>query len=313
MSKPVDDLTMLKILRIKHLESLDERMRSRHSDNLEERLKYLREGLAIPVSDKIITPNGTELTKEQFQEELRIVKWEQRDYRHRMHLEDWTIPSLDGIKFNPLYMNGHGPITVNGPHYERSSVQLTRCRIRTLGSVEFPPVVHTIALINNDITDLRGVIFPPCMHIWLGGNLITSLHGCTFSDEMPTLLDLQHNLISSFEDLNVAALPKRLSSINLEGNPIADGLSADEIEELHRKVLYRIMKERNRAKRPGPAIVSPPPASAPSLEQLDEISSSAVGGVAFDGFGGSKQKRRSSIRKLKRKKRKTNKMNKSRK
>ena len=325
MSKPVDELTRLKKIRIERLEGeLQEtqRQEQRQAQGLEfspwgppsrviqERIQYLREGLAIPVSDKIIgQEDGKERTKEQFQQELHVVKWERRDQRHFMRLEDWTIPSLDGFKFNPLYYNGVGPVTVGSTHYNSSYVILSRCRIRTLGSVEFPPVVHSIGLSDNDITDLRGVTFPPCMGLDLGGNLITSLRGCTFSDEMPTVLNLRDNLISKFEDLNVAALPKWLARIDLARNPISDGLSADELEELHRKVLYRIMKDRNRAKHPSPvAVCPPPPPSAPPLEPDDLLE----GNHAFGGplIGGSKQKTRTYVRKLKRKKGKTNKMNK---
>ena len=326
MSKPVDELTSLKILRIKRLEGAlqeTQRQEQRQAQGLEfspwgppsrviqERIKYLREGLAIPVSDKIIGQDGKERTKEQFQEELHHVPWSGREYQHRVHLEDWTIPSLDGFKFNPLYYNGVGPVTVGSAVYSSAIVNLSRCRIRTLGSVEFPPVVNSIGLIDNDITDLQGVTFPPCTRIHLGGNLITSLHGCTFTDsaEMaPEVLDLRDNLISKFEDLNVVALPKWLARINLERNPISDGLSADELEELHRKVLYRIMKDRNRAKHPSPVAVCPPPPSAPPPEPDDLLE----GNHAFGGplIGGSKQKTRTYVRKLKRKKRKTNKMNK---
>jgi hypothetical protein len=151
------------------------------------------------------------------------------------------------------------------------------------------------------------------MRISLAGNFITSLHGCTFTDsaEMAPELDLRDNLISKFEDLNVVALPKWLTRINLERNPISDGLSADGLEELHRKVLYRIMKDRNRAKRPIP---SPPPASAPPLEpgELSVEGPINTNSNVFNGDfnGGSKlttKKIRKSARKLKRKNQKTNK------
>jgi hypothetical protein len=143
------------------------------------------------------------------------------------------------------------------------------------------------------------------MTLGLGGNFISSLHGCKFSDEMATVIDLRDNLISTFEDLNVAALPKWLAKINLEGNPIVNGLSSDELEELHRKILYRIIKEHNRAKRPSHVTVSPPPPSAPPLEYDNLLDRPLEFGGPF--FGGSKQKTRKPERKLKRKNQKTNK------
>lgn len=318
MSKPVDELTRLKKIKIERLEGeLQETQRQEQrqrqelefnpratppSHAIQERIKYLREGLSRPVSDKIIGQDGKERTNEQFQQSLQ-------DQNSSVQLEDWTIPSLDGFKFRPLFYRGFGPITVDSQVYSSAFVNMSRCRIRTLGSVEFPPVVQSIGLSDNDITDLQGVTFPPCMGINLAGNLITSLRGCTFSDEMATVLNLRDNLISKFEDLNVVALPKWLARINLERNPISDGLSADELEELHRKVLYRIMKDRNRAKHPSPvAVCPPPPPSAPPLEPDDLPEGTHAFGGPF--FGGSKQKTRTYGRKLKRKKRKTNKMNK---
>lgn len=273
MSKPyMDEVTRLKRIRIQHLEV--ELQNTRDKVGTQEQIQFLKQSLDTPISNKIIERNGKEYTKEEFQNYITDRYFGLYDDGLRMYLDDWTIPSLDGLKFKPFFHRGFGPVT-EPDGTSRASLSLSKCRIRTLGSVEFPPIMYELKIDNNDITDLQGVTFPRCSYIDLGNNFITSLHGCSFS-EGTTQINLRNNFISKIEDLNVASLPMTLIRINLEGNPITDGFSPDEFEELSRKILYKIAKERNRIKRTSSIFVSPEP-SAPPLD-LDTSGHNLNGG-----------------------------------
>ena len=205
------------------------------------------------------------------------------------------IPSLDGIKLPTLFrydgLNDGG--YVNEPKtqeefnalktsrsgHSRCNVELSRCGIRILGSVQFPPFAYTINLSDNDITSLNKVKFGRCVEINLARNFISSLNGCRFS-EGTTTLDLRDNNITKLADLNVRELPRSLERIILDGNPLMD--NPDGIVGYETTIYNEIMR----------FIRDPPPvSSAPKLLELD---------------GGSKQKY-TTKRKTRRKVKKTNK------
>jgi hypothetical protein len=232
------------------------------SARLQEQIDILNQDLTMPISDRIIGPRykeGTwgglmrdgqqEYSKEQFMQTVSRYQSDRREL-HNINLEGlgWTIPSLDGIKFMPLSVIGQGPLNRGGIQYAGSGVNLRRCRIQTLGSVEFPPVIDELDIGQNDIIHLQGVTFPPCRHLRLNSNLISSLSECIFPEGIETI-NLVDNFISNFDDLNVIALPMSLRNINLSGNPMTEGYTQDEMEVLNRKILYKIAKERNSAKR----------------------------------------------------------------
>jgi len=285
------------------------------SSRLQERLSFLKHDLSMPISDKIIGPRykeGTwggftidgqkEYTKDEFMP--TVMSNQNREQYHKINLEGkgWTIRSLDGIKFSKLFYTGEGPVTQGGRHYQSSGINLRRCRIQTLGSVKFPPVIYELDLGQNDILHLNNVTFPPCHYLHLNSNLISSLAGCTFPEGIE-IINLVDNLISNFEDLNVKALPMSLKHIHLGGNPMTKGLSQDEMEVLNRKILYKIAKERNRAKQPSP-VMQPPDPSAPPLS-VDDL-------LGMDG-GSKRIISKSSKNKRLHKYKKTNKRRKSKK
>ena len=270
------------------------------SRQLKERLDFLKEDdLSRPISDKIIGPNdkmedgwrlvggNREYTKDEFMSKVYQLHYDKRDLKN-IDIESmrYTIPSLDGIIFRELFYIGHGPITPYGAHYAGSGINLRRCRIHTLGNVQFPSVIDELNIGYNDIMHLQGVSFPSCRHLYLNSNLISSLHGCVFPEGIQ-IIHLQDNLISKFDDLNVSSLPMSLTQIHLSENPLTEGMTQEELEMLNRKILYKIAKTRYRAKQTKSEIVVPP-ASAPPLD--------------FDG--GSLQKK---SRKHKKKSRKYNK------
>ena len=286
------------------------------SARLREQIDILNQDLTMPISDRIIGPRYKEGTwgglmhdgqqgysKEQFMQTVSRYQSDRRELRN-INLEGlgWTIPSLDGIKFMPLYVIGQGPLNRGGIQYAGSGVNLRRCRIQTLGSVEFPPVIDELDIGQNDIIHLQGVTFPPCRHLRLNSNLISSLSECTFPEGIETI-NLVDNLISNFDDLNVIALPMSLRKIHLEGNPMTEGYTQDEMEVLNRKILYKIAKERNSAKRSSHVGDQRPPApSAPPLS-VDEL-------LGLEG-GSIKTTSRRSKNKRYKKYKKTNKKRKS--
>lgn len=247
------------------------------SRQLKERLDFLKDDLSIPISDKIIGPTdkkndfgrfvegNREYTKDEFMSNVYELHNRIRDLKNidieRMR---YTIPSLEGITFRPLFYIGEGPITHFGSHYIGSGINLRRCRIQTLGNVHFPSVIDELNIGYNDISHLRGVTFPPCRHLYLNSNLISSLDGCVFPEGIQ-IIHLQDNLISKFDDLNVSLLPMSLKQIHLSENPLTEGMTQEELELLNRKILYKIAKTLYRAKQPKSKIVVPP-ASAPPLE-----------------------------------------------
>ena len=278
------------------------------ASQIREQIRFLEEGMRKPISEKIFSPDGVELTKEEFQANKFFVgkpvvgagEWS-RD-RSQYDLTGWTIPSLDGIVFGPCR------VVQLGSMHHACNVSLSKCRIRTLGSVEFPQgqVGGSVSFANNDITQLERVRFPSCERINLRDNFITSLRGCTFL-EGTAEINLENNFISNLEDLNVGALPMSLKRIILDGNPITDRLSYDQKETLTRKILYEISEAHNPLPlaRPPPrapnasAPSAPPPASAPPASAPPDVDF----GDLFFGGGGVKRpikKIRKSLRKLKR-------------
>lgn len=231
------------------------------ASQIREQMRFLQEEMRKPVSEKIFSPNGVELTKEEFQSRImhhnfffgKPGPWGPPHLdTSKYDLTGWTIPSLDGIAFSLCRVMQQSGVV----HYA-CNVSLEKCRIRTLGSVELPQgqVRGYISFANNDITHLERVRFPNC-GINLKDNFIRSLRGCTFS-EGTTEINLENNFISNLEDLNVGALPMSLKQINLHGNPIMDGLSYEQKETLTRKIIYEISEAHN------PLPIARPPPRAP--------------------------------------------------
>lgn len=333
-SPQVSELNRLKMLRIQRLENdlqqnaeqeEQERRQSAHSwgtpamiraSQIREQIRFLQEGMRKPISEKIFGPDGVELTKEEFQSRImshnfffgKPGAWgpPNRD-TSKYDLSGWTIPSLDGIVFSQCRV-----VQLGGMHHA-CNVSLSKCRIRTLGSVEFPQgqVGGSVSFANNDITQLERVRFPSCERINLRDNFITSLRGCTFL-EGTAEINLENNFISNLEDLNFGALPMSLKRIILDGNPIMDGLSYDQKETLTRKILYEISEAHNPLPlaRPPPrasnasAPPAPPPPRAPSPSGPPASAPPDVDfGNLFFGGGGVKRpikKIRKSLRKFKR-------------
>jgi hypothetical protein len=276
------------------------------ASQIREQIRFLEEGMRKPISEKIFGPDGVELTKEEFQSRImshnfffgKPGAWgpPHRD-TSKYDLTGWTIPSLDGIVF----------VHMRGAMIHACNVSLSKCRIRTLGSVEFQQGQGgSVSFANNDITQLERVRFPSCERINLRDNFITSLRGCTFL-EGTAEINLENNFISNLEDLNFGALPMSLKRIILDGNPIMDGLSYDQKETLTRKILYEISEAHNPLPlaRPPPrapnasAPPAPPPASAPPASAPLDVDF----GDLFFGGGGVKRpikKIRKSLHKLKR-------------
>jgi hypothetical protein len=285
------------------------------ASQIREQIRFLQEGMRKPISEKIFSPDGVELTKEEFQRRVgfhdfffgKPGAWgpPNRD-TSKYDLTGWTIPSLDGIVFSQCRV-----VQLGGMHHA-CNVSLSKCRIRTLGSVELPQGQGgSVSFANNDITQLERVRFPSCERINLRDNFITSLRGCTFL-EGTAEINLENNFISNLEDLNFGALPMSLKRIILDGNPITDGLSYDQKETLTRKILYEISEAHNPLPlaRPPPrasnasAPPAPPPPRAPSPSGPPASAPPDVDfGNLFFGGGGVKRpikKIRKSLRKFKR-------------
>lgn len=216
------------------------------------KIKILKCDMERTIADKIIGPDIKEHTKEEFQQNIRNYVFHTFPQgREVIRLTGWTIPSFDGIELPQLFKDGVGVIQIPKiidefqcfrnyyPSLTYCNIELSRCRIRTLGSVVFPPFAYTINLRDNDITHLNNVHFGKCVQINLSGNFIISLRGCYFSDGL-TCIDLQDNFISRIEDLNIEALPQSLESILLDGNPIVEKLSYEQYREFIQQILKRI-------------------------------------------------------------------------
>lgn len=280
---------------------------------IREQIRFLQEGMRKSVSEKIFSPDGVELTKEEFQSRIMSHNFffgkpgffPSSPDTSKYDLTGWTIPSLDGIVFGPCRV-----VSLGSMHNACNVISLQKCRIRTLGSVELPQGLRgSVSFANNDITQLERVRFPNCEIIILKDNFIKSLRGCTFL-EGTAEINLENNFISNLEDLNFGALPMSLKRIILDGNPITDGLSYDEKETLTRKILYEISEAHNPLPlaRPPPlapplapnasAPPAPPPASAPPASAPPNVDF----GHLFFGGGGKRtiKKKRKSLRKFKR-------------
>lgn len=338
MSKPVDELTRLKKIRIERLEGelqnalQEEKTTSRlqghsfgeevnpwggRSQRINEKIQFLKDGLARPVSDKIIGGIEGEHTKEEFQQNIkRYVFHTNPGGQEAIRLIGWTIPSLDNIKLPQLFKLGVGYIQrpnnpeefqrlknpING--YSNCNVELTRCGIKTLGAVEFPPFAYTINLSDNDIIHLNHVQFGRCVEINLARNFISTLRGSRFS-EGTTSIELEDNFISRIEDLNIESLPRTLERIGLAGNPITDRLTGEQHNALQQEILQRIRTPVHPSQEP----------SAPHDVHEPFTPMNVNPNVYRGNWGGSKlttKKTRKSVRKLKRKNRKTNKRHTSR-
>ena len=336
MSKPVDELTKLKNIKIERLEgelqdALQQEKNNKkfeggwqeiswggegnpwgeRSQQISEKIQFLKDGLARPVSDKIIGGIEGEHTKEEFQQNIRrYVFHTNPGGQEAIRLIGWTIPSLDNIKLPQLFKLGVGyiqrPNNLEEFHrvktpisgYSNCNVELSRCRIRTLGTVEFPPFAYTINLSDNDIIHLNHVQFGRCVEINLARNFISTLRGSRFS-EGTTNIELQDNFISRIEDLNIDSLPRTLERIGLAGNPITDGLTEEQHQALQQEILQRIRTP----------VRNPPAPSAPPLDPGDEAKPHfEFGGPFFGGSVRKTKKTRKPVRKLRRKNRKTNKM-----
>jgi len=262
---------------------------------LREKIQFLKDSFAKQsIPDYIVGVDG-KITKKQFQENITKYVFHSNPGGQETIRCSGIIPSLDGITLPTLFRYGglNDGGYVNEPKtqeefnalktsrsgHSRCNVELSRCGIRTLGSVKFPPFAYTINLSDNDITSLNGVIFGRCVELNLACNFISSLKGCHFS-EGTTTLDLRDNNITTLADLNLRALPRSLERIILDGNPIMD--NPDGILGYETAIYNEIMR----------SIRYPPPVpSAPNL---------------LDIYGGSKQKPKTK-RKTKRKIKKTNK------
>ena len=266
------------------------------SVQIKERIQFLEDSITRqPIPDNIVEVNGGGITKEQFQQNITKYVFHTNQGGQEMIRCSGQIPSLDGIILPILFRYGglNDGGYVNEPKtqeefnalktsrsgHSRCNVELSRCGIRILGSVQFPPFAYTINLSDNDITSLNGVKFGRCVEINLARNFISSLKGCSFS-EGTTTLDLRDNNITKLTDLNVSELPRSLERIILDGNPLMD--NPDGIVGYETAIYNEIMR----------FIRAPPPvSSAPNLSEID---------------GGSKQKSKTK-RKTRRKVKKTNK------
>ena len=266
------------------------------SVQIKERIQFLEDSITRqPIPDNIVEVNGGGITKEQFQQNIKKYVFHTNPGGQEVIRCSGQIPSLDRITLPTLFRYGglNDGGYVNEPKtqeefnalktsrsgHSRCNVELSRCGIRILGSVQFPPFAYTINLSDNDITSLNGVKFGQCVEINLARNFISSLNGCRFS-EGTTTLDLRDNNITKLTDLNVIALPRSLERIILDGNPLMD--NPDGIVGYETTIYNEIMR----------FIRDPPPvSSAPKLLELD---------------GGSKQKY-TTKRKTRRKVKKTNK------
>ena len=269
---------------------------SRPSVQIKERIQFLEDSITRqPIPDNIVEVNGGGITKEQFRQNITKYVFHTNQGGQEMIRCSGQIPSLDGIELPTLFRYGglNNGEYVNEPKTQeefnalktprsghlRCNVELSRCGIRILGSVQFPPFAYTINVSDNDITSLKGVKFGRCVEINLARNFISSLKECSFS-EGTTTLDLRDNNITKLANLNIRALPGSLERIILDGNPIMD--NPDGIAGYETAMYNEIMS----------FIRDPPPVpSAPDLSELD---------------GGSKQKS-TTKRKTRRKVKKTNK------
>jgi hypothetical protein len=265
------------------------------SVQIKERIQFLEDSVRRqPIPDNIVGVDGG-ITKEQFQQNITKYVFHTNQGGQEVIRCSGQIPSLDGIKLPILFRYGglNDGGYVNEPKtqeefnalktsrsgHSRCNVELSRCGIRILGSVQFPPFAYTIHLSDNDITSLNGVKFGRCVEINLARNFISSLKGCRFS-EGTTTLDLRDNNITKLTDLNVRELPRSLERIILDGNPLMD--NPDGIVGYETAIYNEIMR----------FIRDPPPvSSAPNLSEIG---------------GGSKQKSKTK-RKTRRKVKKTNK------
>lgn len=265
---------------------------SRPSVQIKERIQFLEDSITRqPIPDNIVEVNGGGITKEQFQQNITKYVFHTNQGGQEMIRCSGQIPSLDGIKLPTLFRYGglNNGGYVNEPKtqeefnalktyssgHSRCNVELSRCGIRILGSVQFPPFAYTINLSDNDITSLNGVKFGRCVEINLARNFISSLKGCSFS-EGTTTLDLRDNNITKLADLNIRAFPRSLERIILDGNPLMDNPAR--IVGYETAIYNEIMRF----------------IPVPSAPNLSEIS------------GGSKQKSKTK-RKTRRKVKKTNK------
>ena len=268
---------------------------SRPSVQIKERIQFLEDSITRqPIPDNIVEVNGGGITKEQFQQNITKYVFHKNQGGQEMIRCSGQIPSLDGIILPTLFRSGglNDGGYVNEPKtqeefnalktsrscHSRCNVELSRCGIRILGSVQFPPFAYTINLSDNDITSLNGVKFGRCVEINLARNFISSLKGCSFS-EGTTTLDLRDNNITKLADLNIRAFPRSLERIILDGNPLMD---PDGIVGYETAIYNEIMRFIR---------VPPPVPSAPNLSEIG---------------GGSKQKSKTK-RKTRRKVKKTNK------
>lgn len=75
------------------------------ASQIREQIRFLQEGMRKPISEKIVSPDGVELTKEKFQANKFFVgkpvvgagEWSQD--RSQYDLTGWTIPSLVGAYY----------------------------------------------------------------------------------------------------------------------------------------------------------------------------------------------------------------------
>jgi hypothetical protein len=262
------------------------------SQQITERIQFLEDSLRRqPIEENNVLVGDKIIKKDDFNRNITIFVFHTNPGGREVIRFYGQIPSLDGIKLPILFRYGglndgeyvNAPKTQKEFHALKTSrsghrncnVELSRCGIRKLGSVEFPPFAYTINLSDNDITSLQGVTFGHCVEINLARNFISSLNGCRFS-EGTTLLDLRDNNITKLADLNFEALPRSLERVILDGNPIMD--NPEGITGYETTIYNEIMRY----------IREPPP--KPSAPQLTDIP------------GGSKQKsktKRKVIRKLK--------------
>ena len=265
------------------------------SVQIKERIQFLEDSFTRqPIPDNIVGVDGG-ITKEQFQQNITKYVFGTNQGGQEVIRCSGQIPSLDGIELPILFRYGglNDGGYVNEPKtqeefnalktsrsgHSRCKVELSRCGIRILGSVQFPPFAYTINVSDNDITSLNGVKFGRCVEINLARNFISSLKGCSFS-EGTTTIDLRDNNITKIADLNIRAFPRSLERIILDGNPLMD--NPDRIAGYETAIYNEIMR----------FIRAPPDvSSAPDLSELG---------------GGSKQKSKTK-RKTRRKVKKTNK------
>jgi len=244
--------------------------------HIKERIRFLRDSLERkPIPDNMVGVDGG-ITKAQFQQNIRKYVFHTNPGGNEViRGSGLQIPSLDGIELPILFRYGglNDGGYVNEPKtqqefnalktshsgHSRCNVEFSRCGIRILGSVKFPPFAYTINLSDNDITSLNGVNFGRCVEINLARNFISSLRGCRFL-EGTTTLDLRDNNIKSLTDINVRALPRSLERIILDGNPIMD--NPDNIAGYESAIYNQIFSN----------IKNPPPLpSAPLLDSSERF------------------------------------------